>query len=201
MSSSESQPNESSSHSDTALQSQAVPGPGELLDDDMKQLIQLMQSARYKNSTPISPDCPPDFALGASFPKDHVMSALVKLQEEVIDFSKSKLLSGKQPKYGYVAAHLVEKNVLHCKEESPTYSTLTNDIHPLFGIEKFKVCKPEIYEVLKPALRLASLLLTHRACSSYFLTMAFGKRELDPNTKSTEGIPLPRMKQDVEMER
>lgn len=126
MSSSESQLNESSSHSDTALQFQAVPRPGELLDDDMKQLIQLMQGVRYENGTLISPVCPPDFALGASFPKDHVMSALVKLQEEVIDFSKSKLLSSKQPKYGYVAAHLVEKNVVLLPTTSILFLVLRN---------------------------------------------------------------------------
>jgi hypothetical protein len=56
-------------------------------------------------------------------------------------------------------------------------NTLTPPIHVLFREENFHGCPQHIYEVLKPGLRLASLILTHRATSTFWHTVMFGRRE------------------------
>jgi hypothetical protein len=80
--------------------------------------------------------------------------------------------------YGFDPVQVLKKHAITFqRSDSPTTSNLNVDIHPLFREENFHGCPQPIYDVIKPALRLCTLLLTHRATSSFWHTAMFGARE------------------------
>ncbi|KAE9973750.1 hypothetical protein BLS_003445 [Venturia inaequalis] len=84
----------------------------------------------------------------------------------------------KVTKHGFDPVQVLKKHAITFRTlvDSPR-STLTADIHVLFRETNFHGCPQHIYEILKPGLRLASQLLTHRATSAFWHTVIFGRRE------------------------
>lgn len=96
----------------------------------------------------------------------------------------SKLESASAPRgfpSGFDPAELIRKNALHPDVNARfnlQCSTLENEIHPIFGHSNFIDCPKEVYEIaLMPGLRLASMMLLSRATSTFWFTLAFGKRQ------------------------
>lgn len=100
------------------------------------------------------------------------------------DIKSQRMLSNEQVKhpsngFGFDPAELIAHGVLSNLTDIPfdnRHSTLDNDILPLFKFEDWDFQRRDIYEVLKPALRLASLFLSHKATSSFWHTICFGTR-------------------------
>jgi hypothetical protein len=86
--------------------------------------------------------------------------------------------TSKPTPYGFDPVQVLKKHAITFqKSDLPQTSNLTVDIHPLFREENFHGCPQHIYDVLRPALRLCTLLVTHRATSSFWHTAMFGTRE------------------------
>jgi hypothetical protein len=84
----------------------------------------------------------------------------------------------KSSRHGFDPVHVLKKHAITLKKPvSFPHSTLTSDIHMLFREESFHGCPQHMYEVLKPGLRLASLILTHHATSVFWHTLIFGHRQ------------------------
>lgn len=81
-------------------------------------------------------------------------------------------------KHGFDPVQVLKKHAITFRNlvDSPR-STLTSNIHLLFRESNFHGCPQHIYEILKPGLRLASHLLTHRATSAFWHTVLLGQRE------------------------
>lgn len=77
--------------------------------------------------------------------------------------------------------------------------SLTNDIHPLFQRDAFDGCEDDVYDQLTPALRLASMFLTHSTCSKFWVTLAWGQRFVDHTMTSRMGRLQHRIPKDVEL--
>ena len=78
---------------------------------------------------------------------------------------------------GFDPEELVRSGALECHPCRP--NDLVNPIHKLFRFSNFTNCDAGIYEALKPALRLASLWISHPSCRSFFTTVMFGQRTID----------------------
>ncbi|QDS74498.1 hypothetical protein FKW77_007028 [Venturia effusa] len=95
-------------------------------------------------------------------------------------------------KRGFDPVQMLRKHAITFRgpEESPR-NTLSSDIHVLFRESNFHGCPQHIYEVLKPGLRLACQLLTHRATSAFWHTLMFGRREqISPaHTRIPDDVP------------
>ena len=78
---------------------------------------------------------------------------------------------------GFRPTEVMASGALNC------FPLRTNDlsyaVHRIFRFENFINCERKVYEELTPALRLASIWLTHPSCRSFFLTILFGKRYID----------------------
>lgn len=60
--------------------------------------------------------------------------------------------------------------------DTPRFSCLTNEIHPIFREENFHGCPQDIYEVLRPSLQLATQFLTSKATAHHWHTLLYGER-------------------------
>ena len=143
-------------------------------------------------------------------PRGFIMQAAVseeRLKQEM-DFAREKeeerRRKGLEPsisqcrslKYGFNPSQVIRKHAISAAKDFPHMaSTLSNAIHPLFAYERFYECPMEIYDVLRPALSLASQFLLHPACAKYFHTLAFGNREPCPDWKA--GVDIMRIRNDV----
>ena len=79
---------------------------------------------------------------------------------------------------GFDPVQILKKRAIQFQDkDGPRISNLDCDIHPLLREENFHGCPAHIYEVLKPALRLSTMLLTHKATSSFWHTLVMGTRE------------------------
>jgi hypothetical protein len=84
----------------------------------------------------------------------------------------------KSKPHGFDPVQVLKKHAITFqKADSPTTSNLSVPIHSLFREENFHGCPQHIYNVLKPALRLCTLLVTHRGTSSFWHTAMFGVKE------------------------
>ena len=77
--------------------------------------------------------------------------------------------------------------------------SLTNDIHPLFQRDAFDGCEDDVYDQLTPALRLASMFLTHSTCSQFWVTLAWGQRFVDHTMTSRMGRLQHRIPKDLKL--
>lgn len=78
-------------------------------------------------------------------------------------------------------------------------SNLTNKIHPLFDRSCFDDTPDVIYDQLIPALQLASLFLTTPICMQFWVTLAMGKRTVDPEMSAINGKLSQRIANHVEL--
>ena len=111
-----------------------------------------------------------------------VMMAEYSSEDDRQPFDKLEKSVGKKKKgatdIGFDPVQILKKHAIQFqKEDCPKVSDLDCDIHPLFWVENFHGCPEHIYEILKPALRLSTLLLTHKATSSFWHTLVFGMRQ------------------------
>ncbi|KAF2761929.1 hypothetical protein EJ05DRAFT_482739 [Pseudovirgaria hyperparasitica] len=112
--------------------------------------------------------------------------------------AKGSRRRGKAVRPGFDPVQLIKKSALHfTKQAKSKLSTLQNPIHPIFRAENFHATSDVLYEQFKPALRLASLLLTDRACSQYFHTLWFGRRLFCEATSRAQQTESFRIKEDV----
>jgi hypothetical protein len=85
---------------------------------------------------------------------------------------------------GFDAVQVLKKHAIGFElESSPASCDLAAPIHPIFREENFHNCPQYIYDALKPGLRLCTLLLTHRATSSFWHTLCYGERSTTANLR------------------
>jgi hypothetical protein len=113
--------------------------------------------------------------------------------------SKNTLKRSRSTNPGFDPVEMLKKRALHLGKgtDAHSISTLTNDIHPLFSADNFHSCPQAVYDTIKPALQLASLMLTHKACSTYWHTLWFGERIPCQETSNRLGKPCFRIQKDV----
>ena len=77
--------------------------------------------------------------------------------------------------------------------------TLKNEIHPLFQRNAFDGCEDDVYDQFVPALRLASMFMTHPTCSQFWITLAWGDRIVDETMTSRMGRLQHRIPEDLKL--
>ncbi|KAI9684197.1 MAG: hypothetical protein M1829_003467 [Trizodia sp. TS-e1964] len=68
--------------------------------------------------------------------------------------------------------------------------TLSNDIHPLFHPSSFENTPPQMYAALRPALQLASHLLTHAPLQAWWVHLLVGPKSWSRANRRQEITPL-----------
>lgn len=178
---------------------------GIIMDECIDKLVRdLPDVLSYENSatfTPSTIEVPRDFGLQLSISINHHLAQVA--DRKVLE--KYRRLLGhrkdakkKAVKLGFDPIELIKRQAVSFSEDTVVKkSTLDNDIHPIFRAENFHGCPDEIYEVLKPALRLSTLLLFSRATSIFWHTLVFGTRELCEKTTEAYQQPCYRIREDV----
>jgi len=126
---------------------------------------------------------PKDFSMSMAYD----MYTLKSTTEALRKIEILKQLNGTSPflwnqkisRFGFDGKELHKTDSLVLPSYIPAadaFSSLTNEIHSIFRIENFHEIADDVYEVLKPSLRLASLFLLHPACAVYWHTLHFGER-------------------------
>ncbi|USP74297.1 hypothetical protein yc1106_01571 [Curvularia clavata] len=179
---------------------------GKIMDECIDKLVHdLPDVLSYQKSlsfTPSTIEVPKDFGLQLSISINHHLAQIADrkaLEKYRRLLGHRKEHSKKKPvKLGFDPVDLIKKRAVAFGENEPTpVCTLDNDIHPIFRLENWHGCPDGIYEVMKPALQLATLLLTSRATAHFWHTLVFGKRERCQETSSAYGQPCFRIKEDV----
>lgn len=98
-------------------------------------------------------------------------------------------------RYGFRPEELLWTGALDLHGAKP--SNLDNEIHPLLSHDNFDDCPQHIYEQLMPACRLATMFLTKDVCMQYWVTLAYGNRELDIGRTFDAGVRQERIREDV----
>ena len=152
--------------------------------------------------TPSTIEVPKDFGLQLSISINHHLAQVAdrkalekyrRLLGHRRDASKRKPI-----KLGFDPVELIKKQAVTFTEDVPdAMCTLDNDIHPIFRLDNWHGCPDAIYEVLKPALQLATQLLTSQATAHFWQTLVFGKREPCDKTTQLYGQPCFRIKETV----
>lgn len=179
---------------------------GKLMDECIDKLVRDFPDAlSYNNSatfTPSTIEVPRDFGLQLSISINHHMAQIADrkaLEKYRRLLGHRKDAAKRRPvKLGFDPVELIKKQAVTFAEDviSPG-CTLENDVHPIFRPENWHGCPDNIYEVLKPGMRLATLLLTSRATAHYWHTLVFGEREPCPKTSEAYGQPCHRIREDV----
>ncbi|KAK8196580.1 hypothetical protein M8818_006745 [Zalaria obscura] len=178
--------------------------PGGLLDTNVESIITKIQQVKFGEDVPLGHTrrVPKGFNLRAVI--DHAnYEAGTKLLKERERQRKALGLPvttsrRRRLKHGFDPKQVIRKHALSAANGYPhQYNTLTNDIHPLLDHERFVDCPLEVYDVLKPALRLASVWLLHRATSTYWQTLAWGTRTVCKELFAPGGAPIERIRDDV----
>ncbi|OCK80642.1 hypothetical protein K432DRAFT_382001 [Lepidopterella palustris CBS 459.81] len=181
-------------------------GEGASIDQTIEKLVKALPDVLSHDGphtfTPSSIEVPKDFGMQMSISINHHLALVAdrKIMEKFRrllgyrrDANKRKHIN-----LGFNPVQLIKKQAVVFPEDIPVQvSTLTNDIHPIFRPENFHGCPDDIYEVLKPALRLSTLLMMHRATSGFWHTLVFGKREPCPATSELYDQECDRIRDDV----
>jgi len=168
-----------------SLENSPEPCPAGFLNSDIEQIIRRTHTVALRDTSTVGSHrkVPKGFQLQASLGTKTYNKQIHHLEAKASELhttqtSRDKKI--KKTKFGFDPKQVIDKHAL-----SPSLgitavtNTLTTDIHPLFAYDRFYECCPEIYEVLKPALRLATTFLLHPAAATYWHTLAFGEREID----------------------
>jgi hypothetical protein len=179
---------------------------GKIVDECIDKLVRDMPEVlSYQKSlsfTPSTIEVPKDFGLQLSISINHHLAQI----EDRKALEKYRKLLGhrkdaakKKPvRLGFDPVDLIKKQAVAFAEDGPApVCTLDNDIHPIFRPENWHGCSEPIYQVLTPAMRLATQLLTSRATAHFWHTLVFGKREPCDETSAAYGQPCFRIKEDV----
>ena len=179
---------------------------GIIMDECINKLVRdLPDVLNYENSatfTPSTIEVPKDFGLQLSISINHHLAQVAdrKLLEKYRRLLGYRKDPGKRKslKLGFDPTDLIKKQaVTFPKDLANHISTLDNDIHPIFRAENFHGCPDVVYEVLKPALRLSTLMLFSRATSAFWHTLVFGDRQPCQATSEEYGQPCFRIRGDV----
>ncbi|KAF1968389.1 hypothetical protein BU23DRAFT_266238 [Bimuria novae-zelandiae CBS 107.79] len=179
---------------------------GVVMDECINKLVRdLPDVLSYENASAFTPstiEVPKDFGLQLSISINHHLAQVA--DRKVLEKYRRLLGHRKDPskrksvKLGFDAVELIQKQAIKFSENAPiTKSTLDNEIHPIFRPENFHGCSDAIYEVLKPALRLSTLLLFSRGTFTYWHTLVFGERKPCAKTSELYGQPCSRISEDV----
>ncbi|KAF2131630.1 hypothetical protein P153DRAFT_365204 [Dothidotthia symphoricarpi CBS 119687] len=179
---------------------------GIVMDECIDKLVRdLPDILSYDNSasfTPSTIEVSKDFSLHLSISINHHLAQVAdrkaldkyrRLLGHRKDVSKRKAI-----KLGFDPIELIKKQAVTFAENVDTHvCTLDNEIHPIFRLENWHGCPDDIYEVLKPGMRLATLFLTSQATAHFWHTLVFGKREACERTSEAYGQPCFRIREDV----
>ncbi|KAF1951423.1 hypothetical protein CC80DRAFT_206716 [Byssothecium circinans] len=179
---------------------------GVIMDQCIDQLVrELPDVLSYENSatfTPSTIEVPKDFGLQLSISINHHLAQVA--DRKVLEKYRRLLGHRKDPakrkslKLGFDPIELINKQAVSFSEDTPVKeSTLDNEIHAIFRADNFHGCSDEIYETLKPALRLSTLLLFSRATSTFWHTLVWGDRQPCPVSTEAYGQPCHRIREDV----
>lgn len=180
---------------------------GIIMDECIDKLVRdLPDVLSYDDSasfTPSTIEVPKDFGLQLSISINHHLAQVA--DRKVLEKYRRLLGHRKDPakkksiKLGFDPIELIRRQAVTFPEYAPVKeSTLDNEIHPIFRAENFHGCPDEIYDVLKPALRLSTLLLFSRATSTFWHTLVFGDRKPCKKTSEAYNQPCYRIRDDVE---
>ncbi|KAF2652869.1 hypothetical protein K491DRAFT_634835 [Lophiostoma macrostomum CBS 122681] len=179
---------------------------GAIVDECIDKLVRdLPDVLSYDNSatfTPSTIEVPKDFGLQLSISINHHLAQVAdrKLLEKYRRLLGHRKDPGKRKsiRLGFDPVDLIKKQAVTFPEDvSVQASTLDNEIHPIFRADNFHGCPDAVYEVLKPALRLSTLLLFSRATSRFWHTLVFGERKRCQKTSDQYGQPCYRISDDV----
>ncbi|KAI9656783.1 MAG: hypothetical protein M1821_003422 [Bathelium mastoideum] len=184
--------------------------PGSLLDVDVEDLIQRLHDVEMHDSAENSQKST------IYVPSDYSMQMQVDSQayQEIKTTQKTReklrLARGiprftskkKKLQHGFDPVQVMRKHAISLPRSYPSRtSTLNNEILPMFRWENFNDCALDVYEQLKPALRLSSLFITHRASSAFWHTLFYGKRLPCEEMSTRYGRKCTRIKADVPWEK
>ncbi|KAF2706567.1 hypothetical protein K504DRAFT_411859 [Pleomassaria siparia CBS 279.74] len=175
----------------------------ECIDKLVRDLPDVLSYENAKAFTPSTIEVPKDFGLQLSISINH---HLAQVEDRKILEKYRRLLgyrkdSAKQQsiQLGFDPTDLIKQQAITFPTDTTIQaSTLDNDIHPIFRADNFHGCPDAVYEVLKPALRLSTLLLFSRATSAFWHTLVFGDRKPCPETSAEYGAPCFRIIKDVD---
>lgn len=179
---------------------------GVLVDKSIEKLVQVLPHVlNYdgpKIFTPSTIEVPKDFGMQMSISINHHLALVAdrKILEKYRRLLGHRRTASKRKhiRLGFNPVQIIKKQALVLPDDVQTKSsTLNNDIHSIFRPENFHGCPDDIYEQLKPALRLATLLILHRATSSFWHTLLFGERELCRKATEQYGQECWRIRDDV----
>lgn len=152
--------------------------------------------------TPSTIEVPKDFGLQLSISINHHLAMVADRKA----LEKYRRLLGhrkdaakrKPVRLGFDPVELIKKQAVTFAEDVPNpICTLDNEIHPIFRLDNWHGCPDLIYEVLKPSLQLATLLLTSQATAHFWQTLVFGEREACEKTSQLYGQPCFRIRDSV----
>lgn len=174
----------------------------ECIDKLVRELPDVLNYDKSISFTPSTIEVPKDFGLQLSISINHHLAQIADRKA----LEKYRRLLGHRrdtatrnaAKLGFDPVELIEKQAVAFAEHAPNASsTLDNEIHGIFRLDNWHGCSDAIYDVLKPGLRLATLLVTSRATAHFWHTLVFGKREACEKTSSAYGQPCFRIREDV----
>ena len=180
---------------------------GSLLDADVEQLIQQLHVIQIHDSAASSQkstiNVPPGYSMQMQMDSQTYQSVVTSLEKREQRRSQRgfpRLTSRrKKIQHGFDPIQVIRKHAISLpKASSSSSSTLQNEILSLFRIENFHDCAADVYEQLKPALKLASLFITQRATSTFWHTLAFGERCICEETSRKYGRDCSRIIKDVQ---
>ncbi|MCJ1273815.1 hypothetical protein MMC21_001608 [Puttea exsequens] len=114
--------------------------------------------------------------------KEHVKKR--KRGDETTTSSRLKMNAG-HDRHGFRPQEVNMNGAVHLEDCRP--SNLTNEIHPLFDHSCFDDVPDAIYEQLIPGLQLATMFLTQPICMQFWVTLAYGDRQDDPEQSKENG--------------
>lgn len=105
--------------------------------------------------------------------------------------------SGERVHFGFKGEGLISAKALSLEYRPIRPNNLEVPIHPLFQLDHWNNTPDDIYEFLKPALRLATMFLSQERCMRWWCTMLLGEREPDMSDIHKFGRPAQRIRAPV----
>jgi hypothetical protein len=172
------------------------------IDKLVRDLPDVLSYDDVLSFTPSTIEVPKDFGLQLSISINHHLAQVADrkaLEKYRRLLGHRKDASKRKPvKLGFDPVELIKKQAVTFSEKvSDPVCALDNDIHNIFRIDNWHGCPDVIYEVLKPALRLATQFLTSRATAHFWQTLVFGKREPCEETSQLYHQPCFRIRETV----
>ena len=180
-------------------------GPGDYFNVDVENVVRNIDTVGLKNPNPIGShrEIPKGYeligVLGDARQQDIIarLEAAENRRLEAVDGSKSTT-KRKRFHFGFDPSKMLASHAIHSPPDFPfKTNTLTNPIHPVFAYERFYEMPQDIYDIISPALRLATQWLTHPAAATFWHNLAFGHREKLTDLPLHEGHFHERIRADV----